>query len=168
MCVRVYIHFSTKGGGYKIVLNLSNIWRKVQIADHLAPVQSSSLQRLLLIVFVWLPAFVLFDIFKLISNVSANGCTHLFQKQNVFEFNVIFVLIEVYIFIQRFDLYSGPVTNCTFVENFLSKAPQWIPNYQSYLPVSRSIKLRVTRFSWHFLTGPGIQCGRLSAFQPGW
>lgn len=39
--------------------------------------------------------------------------------------NVIFVITEFYIFIQRFGLHSGPVTDCTFVGNVLSKsAPQ--------------------------------------------
>lgn len=44
-----------------------------------------------------------------------------FKKSNVF--NVIFVMIiEVYIFIQRFGLYGGPVTDCTFVGSLLSTA----------------------------------------------
>lgn len=38
------------------------------------------------------------------------------------------MIIEVYIFIQIFGLYRGPVTDCTFVGNLLSESPQQNPH----------------------------------------
>lgn len=56
------------------------------------------------------------------------------QKANVFDFNVIFVTIEVYIFIRIFGLYSDPVTDCTFVGNVLSSSPQQNPHLPLWGP----------------------------------
>lgn len=56
------------------------------------------------------------------------------QKANVFDLNVIFVTIEVYIFIRIFGLYSDPVTDCTFVGNVLSSSPQQNPHLPLWGP----------------------------------
>lgn len=87
-------------------------------------------------------------------------CTHLLQKEKKTNY-VTFVIIEVYIFIQRFGLYCGLVTDCTFVEKWLCESSQQSPNNHSCSSELRAV-LRI------FPDSPGSQCVRLSSFQPGW
>lgn len=141
-----------KRGVCSIQWELSNIWRNVQIVDHLALLQKFS-------VFLWMKATVL-SVWYLYTHWKRECCgwTHSLLKTNIFDFNVIFVITEVYIFIQIFGLYSGPVTDCTFCGECILR----ISSAKSPPASLRS------RFSWHLLNGPGIQYVSLGAFQPGW
>lgn len=92
---------------------------------------------------------------------------HTFTSHKQMSLTLIFVIIEVYIFIQRFGLYSGPVTDCTFVGSLLSKSPQQNPHSHA-CPLWGLCWYLNQIISWHLLSGPGIQCVSLSAFPPGW
>lgn len=107
-------------GVCQIQWKLSNIWRKVQIADHLALQQNFSLQQQLFLIcfvfFFWVNANYLSVWYFYVKWKHRVLWLHTFTSEtNVFDFNVIFVTTEVSIFIQRLGLYSGPVTDCTFV-----------------------------------------------------
>lgn len=67
---------------------------------------------------------------------------------------IIFVIIEVYIFIQIFGLYSGHETVLweMYYPNLHRKPPAVIP------APSRSTLIFEADISWHLLNGPGIQC----------
>lgn len=95
--------------------------RKVHISDQFTLQQIFSLKQLFCFSF-WVNAAVLpvwyFNEKKKRSAVVEQ--VHLKNKKYLS--NVIFVITEFYIFIQRFGLHSGPVTDCTFVGNVLSKS----------------------------------------------
>lgn len=112
----VNAHLSDKTGVYRIQWKHSNIWRTVQIADCLAVQQF----YFPLFAFEWMLVSVLvWYFYSRLKETQVLWLKHTHVKnKNVF--NVIFVTIEVYIFIQRFGLYGGPVTDCTFVGNVLS------------------------------------------------
>lgn len=109
--------FSDKRG----VKTLQHLEKQSRFRDRFALRHKLSLQQCI--------SFFFFLFLSFFSHIEKHECCGgwTLQKANVFDFNVIFVTIEVYIFIRIFGLYSDPVTDCTFVGNVLSSSPQQNP-----------------------------------------
>lgn len=98
LCVlqQISCHFSDRGKFAEFRKKLSNIWRKVQISDHSILQLNPSLQHLLFLLNEC--KWSLFDISMLSENTSAVAEHMNFKNEMSFDFNVTFVITEVYIF----------------------------------------------------------------------